>query len=82
MKASESLSSVRVTLSGPESTTFSKNDFVETQTGPKEYTYQTAYQINSPGNYEAVLNQAVDDEDNTITDNRAVSVSVEPISVQ
>lgn len=82
LKASESLSSVRVSLSGPESTTFSKNDFAETQTGSKEYTYQTTYQINSPGDYEAILNQAADDEDNTIRDNRAVTVSVEPVSVQ
>jgi len=78
--ASESLSSLQVSLSGPESATFTLTGFTETSTSGGDYTYETTYQISSPGEFEAILEQASDADGNTAGGGRTVRVSVDPVS--
>ncbi|WP_241430725.1 PKD domain-containing protein [Haloferax elongans] len=72
--SSEQLGSTQVSLSGPELTTLSLENFTETGSGP--YTYTATYDGSSNGTYTATLDSAMDAFNNDGASSESASASI------
>jgi hypothetical protein len=75
--SSERLSTIRVRITGQESTTLSESDFTVTETGSENYTYEATFTINSEGTFTAKLNRASDSSGNNGAVGQEVSITTD-----
>ena len=75
--SSEQLSAIQVNISGAESISLAKADFIKTETSSDRYTYEAATETDSTGKFTATLAQATDVNGNDGANNQSVSVAVE-----
>lgn len=71
----EQLSTISVSLTGPESATLTEADFSETNNGGS-YTYQGTYSASTTGDYTATLDTAVDADGNDGASGQSDTVTV------
>lgn len=74
-EANESLASIEVRISGPESATLRTGDFSE-GVSSGTYTYEATYQAGSDGEYTATLHEAADGNGNDGASEQSVSLSI------
>jgi hypothetical protein len=60
----EQLSTISVSIDGPETTTLTTGSFSETDNGDGTFTYEATYSTSTDGNYTATLDTAEDDAGN------------------
>jgi hypothetical protein len=72
----EQLSTISVSISGPESGTLTGGDFSEADNGDGTYTYEATYSGSSDGDYTATLETAADDAGNDGASGQSATASV------
>lgn len=75
--STEELASIRVDISGPESTTLAAADFNQSTAADEGATYQATYQAETEGDYTATLVEATDSAGNDGASGAEVSVAIE-----
>lgn len=75
VSSTESLESLQVEISGPNSTTLSKDDF-DYSTPDGSYTYKTTYEIESTGEYTATVLEVTDSLDDPGATGAEASVTI------
>jgi len=74
-ESDEELPTVEITISGTETTTLSRNDFIERISGGT-YTYEATYEASADGEYTATLVEAADESGNNGGSGESVTISV------
>jgi len=75
--SSERLSTIRVRITGQESTTLSESDFTVTEAGSENYTYEATFEIDGEGTFTAILDQASDNSGNNGAGGQSKSISIQ-----
>lgn len=76
LKSDEQLSTIQISISGPEAIVLTTNDFSE-MTSNGSYTYEATHQASSDGEYRATLDEASDEAGDNGASGQSVGVSVD-----